>query len=84
MTALPAWASDLACETCCDVCQRPILVTLRAILQAQPVGCACGYQFVPATLPGMPEIADLLATLERANGDGRAMRTTCGQLARMA
>ena len=84
MTALPAWASDLRCETRCEVCQRPLFLTLRDILQAQPVRCACGYQFVPATPPGIPEIADLLATLERADGHGRAMRTTCGQLARMA
>lgn len=66
MTAAPAWASGLICETCCEVCQRPLFLTLPEILQAQPVRCACGRQQVIATPTGLPEVAALLAHLEAA------------------
>lgn len=81
MTAPPAWASDLVCETRCEVCQRPLFLTLRDILQAQPVRCACGHAFAPTIPPGLPETSALLAALEAAVSWGRASRT---ELARAA
>ncbi|MFN8675979.1 MAG: hypothetical protein U0Z70_06340 [Thermomicrobiales bacterium] len=75
MTSLPAWASDLVCEICCEVCQRPVLVSVRDILQAQPVRCACGHAFAPAIPPGLPETSALLAALEATVCRGRASRT---------
>lgn len=72
MTALPAWSSDLICETRCEVCQRPRFLTLPDILQAQPARCACGFRSVPVTPPGLPEIAALLANLEAAARRGAA------------
>lgn len=82
MTALPAWASDLLCETCCGVCQRPVLVTLRDILQAQPVRCACGHAFTLTIPPGLPETSVLLAALEATDSWSRASRAELASAAR--
>ncbi len=75
MTALPAWASELVCETCCPVCRHPVVIPLREVLQAQPMCGACGHRFTPSTPPGLPEIAALLATLEHAAAHDCALRT---------